>query len=87
MLRLFVGTKFLAIAVSMLCLARSMFLHGYLGKLFAALSLVLVPVTMLALEGNPPLIELMTLLIMLGWVVLLIWLMQMRNGFSPGESS
>lgn len=80
LLRLYVGIKFLAISITMLCLGRSLFRYDTLGKLFAALSLVLVPVTMLALDGNPVMIEAMGLITAAGWLILLVWLLRMRNG-------
>ena len=80
LLRLFVGIKFLAISIAMLCLGRTLFRFDTLGKVFAVISLVLVPVTMLGLEGNPAMIEAMGLLTALGWLVLLVWLLRARNG-------
>ncbi len=82
-LRLFVGIKFLAISIAMLCLSRNLFRFGVLGKCFGGVSLVLVPVTVLALDGNPRLIETMGLLNAVGWLILFVWLLQMRNGLPP----
>ena len=83
MLRLFVGIKFLGISVAMLCLGRNLFRFGVLGKCFGGVSLVLVPVTVLALDGHPHLIETMGLLTAVGWLILFVWLLQMRNGLPP----
>lgn len=80
LLRLYVGIKFLAISIAMLCLGRTLVRYDMLGKLFAVISLALVPVTMLALEGNPPLIEAMGLMTAAGWLLLLTWLLRVRNG-------
>lgn len=86
LLRLFVGIKFLAISIAMLCLGRNLFRFGITGKLFAVLSLALVPVTMLALEGNPAMIEIMGLLTAIGWLVLMVWLVMVRKGLPPLSS-
>lgn len=87
LLRLYMGTKFLAISISMLCLSRSLFQQGTLGKIFASLSLVLVPVTMIGLDGNPVMIEAMTGLIVVAWITLFIWLVRTRNGFPVAVSA
>lgn len=82
LLRLCMGGKFLAITVAMLCLGRNLFQQGVAGKLFCGISLILVPVAMLGLDGNPLLIETMALLIMIGWIILMVWLIKSRNGLT-----
>lgn len=86
LLRQCVEFKFLAISIAMLFLGRGLFRFGLLGKVFAVISLMLVPVTLLGLNGNPAMIETMGLLTALGWLVLLVWLLSVRNGL-PATSA
>lgn len=87
LLRRCVEIKFLAIVLAMLFLGRSLFRFGLAGKLFALVSLILVPVTLLGLNGSILMIEVMTLLIAAGWVILLVWLVQMRHGLPAASAS
>ncbi len=80
LLRRCVETKFLAIGIAMLLLGRGAFSTGVTGKLFAVISLALLPVTFLGLGGNPTMIEAMTAMTGLGWMVLLAWLLVRRKG-------
>ena len=74
LLRRCAETKFLAICITMLILGRGVFRTGVVGKVFAVISLALLPVTFLGLNGKPAFIEAMTAMIGLGWMVLLAWL-------------
>lgn len=78
-LRVLVASKFIGIAVSLLCLGHAMWHQGRLGKLFACISIVLAPISLGAITGNGLMMEACGLLLVAGWVCLLAWLVRMRK--------
>lgn len=83
LLRLYVTTKFLGICVAMLCLSLPLWQQGRVGKAFALVTLVLVPVSLGGVSGLPALTEAMAGLIALGWVLLLVWLLRTGKNLPP----
>ncbi|HVK99563.1 MAG TPA: hypothetical protein VM553_07125 [Dongiaceae bacterium] len=76
LLRLYVATKFLGISAALLCLALPLWQQGRIGKAFALVSFLLVPMTVVGLSGPPVLAEAMGSLIALDWILLLVWLLR-----------
>lgn len=83
LLRLCVVTKFAAIALSLLCLVPRLRPANGPGKLFGLVSIALALVTLPALTlslvnpaSAPPLLEIMGVLIVPGWILLLVWLVR-----------
>lgn len=88
LLRICVSIKFASIALSMLCLVPPLWPHGWPGKGFALVSILLVPValTALALANRPdthPLLEAVAILMGPGWILLLVWLIRIRKVLLP----